>query len=193
MRLMVLPMTSTGTSGIIDIGEIVMVRKCKAFTLMELLVVIAIIALIAGMLLPVLSKVRVYAKRVDAKNRMSEIEICFKQYLSDYRKYPDITVTMADSTVMDVLRGATHNSLDLKYMDISTNEYAMGGILDPWNRIYMLSIDNGKGGDNGTAYDRRVNAGPYGEVDKEVVVWSKGADGDDATPAAQKDDVRSWN
>jgi prepilin-type N-terminal cleavage/methylation domain-containing protein len=163
-------------------------NRPQAFTLLELLVVIAVIGLLAGMIIPVLSKVRYYAKKTQAKDVMYQVETGFKQYLVDYRKFPDLDVTSCDTNALNVLSGATSNSL--KYMDVTTNELAQG-LMDPWNRIYMLSIDNGRGGDT-TAYDRKVTAGDYGVIEKEVAVWSKGEDGLDTT-GNQKDDIRSWN
>ncbi len=161
-----------------------------AFTLLELLVVIAIIAIIAGLLLPVLSKVKRYTKKTRAKELIYQVRTSFKQYLVDYRKFPDMAITAIDTNVLNVLSGKTHNSLGHKYMDVTTNELTTG-YLDPWNNMYMMSVDNGMGGDTTPAYDQRVTAGPYGIVEEEVVIWSKGEDGSD-TGDAQRDDVRSW-
>lgn len=162
----------------------------KAFTLLELLVVIGIIAVLAGMLLGALHKVKKYTKKVEAREMMYEVRVAFKQYLVDYRKFPDMDATVTDPDVLDVLAGKTHNSLGHKYMDVTTNE-AVVGLLDPWNNLYRVCIDNGRGGD-GSAYDHKVMAGPYGEIESDVVLWSAGKDGIDAG-AGQKDDVRSWD
>jgi prepilin-type N-terminal cleavage/methylation domain-containing protein len=166
-------------------------RKRKAFTLIEMLVVIGIIALIAGMLLPVLSKVRRYTKRTRAKEMMNQVRTSFKQYLVDYRQFPAMAISTTDTNVLNVLAGKTYNSLGHKYMDVTTNEFVTG-FTDPWNRQYMLSVDNGMGGDSTSAYDHKVGAGPYGTIEDDVVLWSKGEDGSD-TGSGQSDDVRSWN
>lgn len=60
-------------------------RKSKGFTLIELLVVIAIIALLIGILMPVLARVRQIAFRVTCGTNLSGIGKAMLIYARDYR------------------------------------------------------------------------------------------------------------
>jgi prepilin-type N-terminal cleavage/methylation domain-containing protein len=188
----------------------------EAFTPIELLVVIAIIAVLVGLAFPVFQGVLDRAKKVQAKNDLTQIVTAVNAFYTEYGRYPiDSTIT-TDATatfggggstgkpVLDELRAKSITLNTRQIVFISPPEDTTGAsprgkigsdgqFHDPWGTAYGFELD--------ANYDNQVT-NPYGSsggagadpIRQGVVAWSLGKDltlgkGGSYT---NSDDVISW-
>jgi prepilin-type N-terminal cleavage/methylation domain-containing protein len=110
-------------------------RIRKAFTLVELLVVIAILALLLGILLPVIGRARLQAKLVAVNAELRDIGLALEAYALDHEgAYPP---TRIDCTVGDHFYQLPCELVDSGYLPAAPAEsFLAAGFEDRFNRGY---------------------------------------------------------
>src|SRR5213075_3057008 len=107
-------------------------RSRGAFTLIELLVVIAIIAILAAMLLPVLSKAKTRALSVACMNNLKQLEVGWHVYAVDHDDVLPPNNSVADINTGNAL--ASDASLCTNTAPYDTDPRGIqNGLLFPYN------------------------------------------------------------
>lgn len=103
----------------------------RGFTLIELLVVIAIIAILIGLLLPAVQKVRESANRTKCQNNLKNLALGMHLYQDTHKKLPTGWLTSIDGTIAPN-PGWTWATLIMPYIE-QGNLYSQLGVPAPQN------------------------------------------------------------
>ena len=108
-------------------------RKSKGFTLVELLVVIGIIALLAALLLPVLSAAKQRAQRTTCLSNLRQINLGVRMYADDSH----------DATPSPGSAAATNNKMVLYsgFKELMKNYVGLKGVSSPQDRLFACPAD----------------------------------------------------
>jgi prepilin-type N-terminal cleavage/methylation domain-containing protein len=105
----------------------------KSFTLIELLVVIAIIAILAALLLGVLSSAKAMGKRTVCLNNLRQVNLGVRLYADDHQDtLPGITNSASD--------GGTNDSFFF-YKRLVEGYLGLNGASSPQDRVFDCPVD----------------------------------------------------
>src|SRR5690349_7013221 len=112
----------------------------KAFTLIELLVVIAIIAILAGLLLPALSRAKAKGHQTACLSNLKQLQLCWQMYIDDNNEKLIGNDPYVGPGSLSWIQGYMNDS----YPDSTNATLIAKGLLFPYNKstsIYRCPAD----------------------------------------------------
>jgi prepilin-type N-terminal cleavage/methylation domain-containing protein len=195
-----------------EMKEMTKEDRKAAFTLTELLLVIVIIVILVGLAFPAFQGVLDRAKKMQAKNDVTQIVTAVNAFYTEYGQYPLVTAdtiitstsTPSNGDLMYTLRAVSgglnlNNAINTRQIvfisppDVKNPANPRSGIgtttgagqyYDPWGTPYLVEIDGNY--DNQIANPYTANAGAT-PLHIGVIAWSLGKDKAGATAAASGD------
>jgi prepilin-type N-terminal cleavage/methylation domain-containing protein/prepilin-type processing-associated H-X9-DG protein len=130
-------------------------RSRPGFTLIELLVVIAIIAVLIGLLLPAVQKVRETANRTQCQNNLKQVGLALHNYHDSYFCFPAAKITKPTThswipfifPYMELDNVFKRYRTDVNWDDAATNDANPGGVNQTFVKLLICpSANSGRTG-----------------------------------------------
>jgi len=160
-------------------------ENIKGFTLLELLTVISIIAVLMGIVVPIVSEATRKSKVAKSRATIAKIEMALSAYENDWGEFPpppsntapDLNNNTGDLYTFLNARSTSGSAyMEIRTQDTNSNDQ----ILDPWGNPYVVTVffsGLSMPSNNNTTFD----------------IYSLGPDGTTSTNGGDANDINNWS